>query len=211
MRRFVIIGRKALASDAFRLDDLAGTSGRLDVLLRCVRAAIMVSHGVRRDVVVYLVLQGGPRAPRVLRIDAAATKFLRPDERSLATLVKKGLGAEALGEDEGFVEVRPGIAVRRGAIDEVVAELGGAQLYVLEPAGSDLRLAADLSATDVAFFVGDHLGLDEATRAHLATLGAAPIGVGPVALHAEDVVTIVSNELDRRETGNQLAEDTPLE
>jgi tRNA (pseudouridine54-N1)-methyltransferase len=211
VRRFVIIGRKALASDAFRLDDLAGTSGRLDVLLRCVRAAIMVSHGVRRDVVVYLVLQGGPRAPRVLRVDAAATRFLRPDERSLATLVKKGLGAEALGEEEGFVEVRPGIAVRRGAIDEVIAELAGAQLYVLEPAGSDLRLAADLSATDAAFFVGDHLGLDEATRARLATLGAAPLGVGPVALHAEDVVTIVSNELDRRETGNQLAEDTPSE
>src|SRR5579859_1075721 len=88
VRRFVIIGQKATASDDFLLDDLAGTSGRLDVLLRCIRAAILTSHGVRRDVVVYLLLQGGAKAPRVLRVDPVATKFLRPDERSLAMLVK---------------------------------------------------------------------------------------------------------------------------
>jgi len=198
VRHFVIIGRKATASDAFLLDDLAGTSGRLDVLLRCIRAAVMVSHGLRQDVVVYLVLHGGPRAPRVLRVSFSATKFLRPDERSLATLVKKALGVDAPGEDEGFVQVRPGIAVRRGGLAEVVAELGGARLLVLEPSGADLRAAPDLDATDVALFIGDHLGLDDATRAYVIALGAVPIGVGPVELHAEDVVTVVSNELDRR-------------
>src|SRR5262245_53019243 len=55
-RRFVIIGQKAIASDAFLLDDLPGTSGRLDILVRCLRPALLSSHGLRRDVVVYLVL-----------------------------------------------------------------------------------------------------------------------------------------------------------
>jgi tRNA (pseudouridine54-N1)-methyltransferase len=201
MRRFVIIGQKATASGDFRLDDLAGTSGRLDVLLRCIRSAILISHGVRRDVVVYLVLRGGTRAPRVLRVEAAATKFLRPDERSLATLVKKALEAQAAGEDEGFIDVRPGISVRRGGLDEIVAELGDARLFVLEPTGTDLRLAVDLNGTDATFVLGDHLGLDDTTRARLAALGAVSLRVGPVAIHADDVVTIVSNELDRRRTG----------
>src|SRR5260370_35313604 len=90
-RRFVVVGRRAIASADFSLVDLPGTSGRLDVLLRCVRAALLVSHGLRRDTVVYLVLLGGPRAPRTLPIDASAAKYLRPDQRSLATLAKKAL------------------------------------------------------------------------------------------------------------------------
>src|SRR5271166_6138726 len=105
MRYFVVIGQNATASDDFLLDDLPGTSGRLDVLLRCVRAATLFSHGLRRDVVVYLVLGGGPRAPRVLRFDSKA-RFLRPDERSLGILAKKMLATRADADVRGFVEFR---------------------------------------------------------------------------------------------------------
>jgi tRNA (pseudouridine54-N1)-methyltransferase len=199
MRRFVIIGQTAIASDEFRIDDLAGTSGRLDVLVRCIRAGLLVSHGVRAGVVVYLALNGGPRAPRALRVDSAEAKFLRPDERSLATLVQKALAADAVGEDRGFVRVRPGISVRRGGIDEIIADLGDARLFVLEPTGADVRLAPDVGGPDVAFVLGDHLGFDQATRASLAARGAFPIRVGPVAIHADDVIAIISNELDRRQ------------
>src|SRR5579859_1995937 len=110
MRRFVILGQTAQASPDFRLDDLPGTSGRLDVLVRCVRAALLISHGVRQDAIVYLVLCGGEAAPRVLRVVGAAVRFLRPDERSLATLLKKALAERSEGEEERFVEVRPGIS-----------------------------------------------------------------------------------------------------
>jgi tRNA (pseudouridine54-N1)-methyltransferase len=199
MRRFVIIGQTASASGKFRLDDLAATSGRLDVLLRCIRAALLVSHGVRSGVVVYLLLNGGTRAPRVLRVDSADARFLRPDERSLATLVQKALAAEAIGQDQGFVRVRPGISVRQGGIDDIIADLGDSRLFVLEPTGADVRLAADVGGANVAFVLGDHLGFDDATRATLATRGAFPIRVGPIAIHTDDVIAIISNELDRRQ------------
>lgn len=199
MRRFVFLGQKATASPDFLLDDLPGTSGRLDVLLRCVRAATLFSHGLRRDVVVYLVLQGGPRAPRVLRLSGAEAKFIRPDERSLATLVKKVLASEADVPGEGFVEVKAGIFLARGGLEAVLADLGGATPYVLEEGAADLRDDAELGGHDAAFFLGDHLGFDAETRARLSAAGARPVGVGPVSLHAEDVVTLVSNELDRRE------------
>src|SRR5688572_29532366 len=91
VRRFAVIGQTASAAADFSTEDLPSSSGRLDILLRCVRAALLVSHGVRRDVVVYLVLKGGERAPRVLRIAGQHAQFLRPDERSLALLVKKTL------------------------------------------------------------------------------------------------------------------------
>ncbi len=108
---------------AFSLANLPASSGRLDVLLRCVRAALLFSHGVRRDTVVYLVLLGDPAAPRTLRIDGATVKFLRPDERSVAVLVQKALAAPR--EGEGLVIVRPGIAVADGGLEVVLADTAG--------------------------------------------------------------------------------------
>jgi tRNA (pseudouridine54-N1)-methyltransferase len=205
MRRFVIIGQKAAASDDFRLDDIPGTSGRLDVLLRCLRAALLYSNGLRRDVVVYLVLLGGPRAPRVLRADGAATKFIRPDERSLATLAKKALATRADAGSSEFVEVRQGISVTSGGLERVIEDLGTATPYLLDEGAPDIRGVDEIGRNDAAFFVGDHLGFDDATRTQLSAIGARPVGLGPVSVHADDAVAIVSNEIDRRE-GYLLAE-----
>lgn len=192
-----MIGQRATASPDFSLVDLPGTSGRLDVLLRCVRAALLVSHGLRRDTVVYLVLLGGPLAPRTVRIDGAAARFVRPDERSLATLVQKTLSTRPAAP--GFAPVRPGVALADGGLDAVLADVGeGARAYVLEQGAPDVRTSA-IDAVAPVFFLGDHVGLDPATRERLAAYGAAPIGLGPVGLHAEDCVTLVSNELDRRD------------
>jgi tRNA (pseudouridine54-N1)-methyltransferase len=199
-RRFVIIGQTATASPDFSLLDLPGTSGRLDVLLRCLRAALLVSHGLRRDTIAYLVLLGGPSAPRVLRIDGREIRFVRPDERALALLVQKALGrATADAEAGAFVPIRPGLALASGDLEAVLADLGSSAkaAYVLEEDGRDVR-EGTLESEDVVVFVGDNHGFDEATRARLATLGAVPIGIGPISLHADDAITVVCNEMDRR-------------
>ena len=59
MRSFVVVGHKAVTSPNFSLEDIPGTSGRMDILCRCINAAFMLSHGIRKDVNVYLVLLGG--------------------------------------------------------------------------------------------------------------------------------------------------------
>ena len=199
-RRFVIIGQKATASPKFSLVDIAGTSGRLDILLRCLRSALLVSHGLRRDTVVYLVLLGGELAPRVLRVDGRQVRFVRPDERMLAILVQKALARMPPDtEPNVFFEIRPGLAVARGGIEAVLADLGPevTASYVLEEAARDLR-EQPIEAENVVVFVGDHIGFDDATRVRLEALGATPIAVGPVSIHADDAVTIVCNEMDRR-------------
>jgi tRNA (pseudouridine54-N1)-methyltransferase len=198
MRRFVVIGQTAAASGDFLLDDLPGTSGRLDLLLRCVRAALLCSHGMRTDVVVYLVLYGGSRAPRTLRIDGATARFIRPDERSLATLAKKVLASDIDAGATAFVAARPGVAVARGGIEGVLTDLGTRAPFVLEEGAPDVREAVGVDHPDAVFFLGDHLGLSEAVRARLGADGARPIAVGPTSLHAEDAVAIVLNEIDRR-------------
>lgn len=198
MRRFILIGQTASASGDFSLADLASSSGRLDVLLRCVRAALLVSNGLRRDVRVYLVLRGGEQAPRTLRIDGQRAKFLRPDERSLAVLVQKTLVACQLsGLSREFREVRPGIAACAGDLEQVLAEVGDGPRYVLHEAGRDVREQAFVG-NDATFFVGDQLGFDQATLARLDALGCTQISLGPVSLHSEDAIAVISNELDRR-------------
>lgn len=192
-RRFIVIGARATASPDFRLNDLPGTSGRLDVLLRCVRAAMLFSHGLRRDVVVYLVLLGGASAPRVVRVDGAAVRFLRPDERSLAVLVQKALAAPRKGD--GFVDARPGVAVADGGLDAALDDVGSCPLYVLDEGGDDIR-GVTLDG-DVTLVLGDHHGFDAVSQARLDALGARRLRVGPVSVHADDAVAIVSNELDR--------------
>ena len=196
MRRFVLIGQTAFASSDFSVEDLPGSSGRLDVLLRALRAALMVSHGLRRDVLVYLLLRGGSETPRILRVDGRTAKFLRPDERSLATLLRKTLAA-AESPCERFVELRPGLELRDGDLPEVLADASDAPCFVLHEDGADLRERA-LASDDAWFFLGDHLGFDVVSLALLERHGCQRISVGPLSIHTDDVVAVVSNELDRR-------------
>jgi len=196
MRRFVVIGQKARASADFLLVDIPSTSGRLDVLLRALRAALLFSHGVRKDSLVYLLLLGLPERACTARIEGAASKYLRPDERSLATTLKKVLAGPC--DSRAFVEVRAGLSVCGGGLDAVLPELAGSVLYLLEPGGTDIR-ELRLDEPDQTFVLGDHLGLDATLRAQLVAAGARLVSVGPRALHTEDVIALVHNELDRRE------------
>jgi tRNA (pseudouridine54-N1)-methyltransferase len=196
LRRFVLIGQTAFASSDFSLEDLPGSSGRLDVLLRALRAALLVSHGLRRDVMVYLLLRGGNAGPRILRVDGRTAKFLRPDERSLATLIKKTLAAAESPRDS-FVELRPGLELRDGDLNELLAEAHEAPCFVLHEEGVDLR-TQQLVSDDAWFFIGDHLGFDVVSLALLERHGCQRVSVGPLSLHSDDVVAVVGNELDRR-------------
>ena len=128
------------------------------MLLRCVRAALLVSHGMRRDTTVYLVLLGDPRAPKTLRFDGACARFIRPEERSAGVLAKKMLAAGR--EGPGFDRMRPGIAISHGGpLRGVVARWGQATPYVLEEGAPDIR-GAHIDAREAVFFFGDHRGFE---------------------------------------------------
>jgi tRNA (pseudouridine54-N1)-methyltransferase len=205
MRRFVIVGQSASASADFLLQDLPGSSGRLDVLLRCIRPALMVSHGLRRDTEVYLVLGGGPLAPRILRFLSAGARYLRPDERSFAVTAQKALASAS--EASEFVDVRPGVAVAKCGLAELLARFPSARLHVLKEGATDLRTRPDFGREPL-FVVGDHRGFDEATLTELEVRGALPIGLGPMSVQAEDAVALVVNELDRRAEALEVPNET---
>jgi tRNA (pseudouridine54-N1)-methyltransferase len=195
MRRFIVLGQKAKASGDFLLADIPSTSGRLDVLLRALRAGLLISHGVRRDSQVYLVLLGEPERERVVRFSGAAARYLRPDERNLATTLKKALAVQV--PDAGFVAARPGIDVAAGGVSVLRSELGTSAVYVLEQGAPDVRTSV-LDLQDSAFVLGDHLGIRDIDREFFLALGARPLSLGPTELYTEDAIAVLTNELDRR-------------
>src|SRR3970040_3105440 len=91
MRRFVIVGHRASTSPEFPLDDLAGGAGHMDLLLNAANAALLVSHDLRRDVEVTLLLLGPPDPPRAIRILGERIERWGPDIRGNAALIRRAL------------------------------------------------------------------------------------------------------------------------
>lgn len=197
-RIFVILGHRAAITPDFTLDDLPGSAGRLDILARCVAAAFCTSHGLRKDVRVYLIL----RDRVTVRFEGPKLKRLNPDERSTGALIQHALRAL----QEGRRESTPGVLVSPSSLKDVLLELQAQKVscYVLDEKGRDIRRA--LIEEPAAFILSDHQNFTPHEEGLLE--GLERLSLGPVVLHADHCIPIVHNELDRvrfdPQGGNQV-------
>ena len=193
MRAFIVLGHRAPLTPDFSLNDLPGSAGRLDILCRCVTAAFCLSHVIRRDVAVYLVLKD----QIIVRLDGSRLKHLNPDERSTAALIQKALKASSESKGrEREIESKPGIFVAGGGLSDVLKRVqkAGLAIYMLHERGAPIRQAQ--ISSDAAFVLSDHL---EFLHEEEALLERFPrLSVGPLSLHADHCIVIVHNELDLR-------------
>ncbi|MFZ1127434.1 tRNA (pseudouridine(54)-N(1))-methyltransferase TrmY [Methanoregula sp.] len=189
MASFAIVGHLARTDGDFSLNDLPG-AGRMDVLCRCVNASLFLSHNLRRDADCSLVLLGGPKEPKTVQFRGNAIRSLSPDERSAGALIKKALSIPCGSE---FREAAPGVFVRNGGLERLIAEHPFA---VLDEKGTDIRTAPVMPAV---FLLSDHQNFSDAEEALIRD--APRYSVGPVCLHADHTITVISNEIDRRNNG----------
>ena len=193
MKEFIIIGHKAVTTP-FSLNDLPGAAGRMDILCRCVNAALFLSHDLRRDVRVYLVLKGGAH-PILICFDGATVRYLSPDERSAASLIKKALEKQAQGF---WTESMPGVSIKKGDLGDLLDELNRKITYLRED-GADIRMKPLEASPDHLFVLGDHLGLTDDEEKMISTHEHEIISVGPLSLHADHCIVLLHNEMDRVE------------
>ena len=191
MRQFVVIGHDAPTTPDFSLDDLAGAAGRLDVLCRCVTSAFFLSHAIREDVCVHLVLAD----EYTVTFEGNELRRLNPDERSTAALVRNALEEreEAIGHVP--VESSPGVSLtRRGfaaTLDDVAR--GGIVVQLHE----DGDPVADVDPpTDPVFVLSDHHEFSDAETDHIERHAAERLSLGPEPLHADHAITVAHNYLD---------------
>ncbi len=193
MRRFVVLGHRAITSADFKLDDLCGSAGRLDILLRCVNSAFFLSHAIRKDVEIVLMLLGEPDPPKTIRIDGSEVKYLNPDERSTGALIRNAL----LQKGEGERKCSPGIYVSGRDYREVLSNISKeSKIFYLKEDGEDIR-TVDFGP-DCTFVLGDDQDLTPEEEEILMDYEPRKISLGPISYHADHCVTLVHNELDRR-------------
>lgn len=192
MRRFIVVGQRATTSGDFSLNDLCGGTGRLDVLLRCVNSAFFLSHGLRTDVEMFIVLKGPPDPPKTVRLLGSRILHLNPDERSTAALFKNALSIRLPKNLEK--EASEGVFINRIGFGEVLGMVGRENAVYLHENGEDIR-SSKLDLKDKVFVLGDDSGLSPEEE-HLLD-GLPKVSLGSRVLHADHCITVLHNELDR--------------
>ena len=189
MRAFVVLAHEAPTDPDFSLDDLAGGAGRLDVLCRCVAAALLVSHGVREDARVDLVV----RDAVTVRVDGATVRGLAPDERAIAGRLRRALEAAGRAVGAQAVEASPGVTVTRRGLEAALDDAPG-PLVQLHEAGEPVT-ALD-PAGPVTFVLSDHRSFADDEAALLADRADHRLRLGPARLHADQAITVAHHYLD---------------
>ena len=195
MRAFLIIRNKAVTKP-FNLNDLAGSAGRMDILCRFIAQALFISHGIRRDVEVYLLLLGEPNPPKTIKIVGDEVKTMAPDERNIAGLIRRALKVEC---NKMWKESTSGIYISKKGLDGLLKEVSKQyKIVYLREDGEDIRDFVDKIDKDCLFVLGDHLGLNEEQEKIVLNYAENIVSVSPVSLQADQCVVIVHYELDRR-------------
>ena len=180
MRRFAVVGHRAMSKGKLPLNDLASGAGRMDVLVRALMAGLMTSHGLRKDTVVVLHLLGGPGPARRIKFDGSTLKGLHADERSIAGTIGKVI-ATPLPPIGHWQPITVGISHSGGHLDSTLREWEEAPTVILDADAprlwqSDATLTADgtPNKTTLNFVLSDDqpLGDIEADNTRARSIGS---------------------------------------
>ena len=198
---FVIIGHRAETSPDFPLNDLCGAAGRWDGLARCINTALLLSHEIRKDTNIHMILLGGKDPPKILTVSGRDVRYLNPDERSTAALMKKALNLPLSPSLRRPLCPTPGLYISRGGLDEFIDGMVG-RAFLLDEHGEDIY---DTEVIDMIprggphlfFFLSDDMDLSVEERGSIMKAVHGTISVGPRVLQAHQAVAVLNNALDR--------------
>lgn len=191
MRQFIVLGHDAPTTADFSLDDLAGAAGRLDVLCRCVNSAFFLSHAIREDVRVFLVLQD----ELTIQFEGSELRRLNPDERSTAALIRNALDQQDEAIGHMAVESSPGVSLTKRGFEPVLEEASrNGTVVQLHEDGDPV---ADIEPPENPVFVlSDHHDFAAEERDLLSAAADERVRLGPELLHADHAITVAHNFLD---------------
>lgn len=177
------------------LNDLAGSGGRTDVLVRAVNAALFVSHGIRTDSHVTLHLMGGPGPPRRVWFDGSTLRGVRPDERSIAGHIKALLKSPVPPVGQFVESPTGGISHSGGDLRQTLVEWEneGVGCFVLDATGEPPSTIP--STESLGFILSDDCPFTEEESDLIGGLPRVSLGKGWLQGHA--CITIAHHLLDQ--------------
>ena len=193
-RRFAIVGHRAQSSGKLNLNDLAGASGRIDVLARAVNTALFLSHAIREDSQVVLHLLGGPGPPRRICFEGNTVRGLHPDERAIAGQIGRALKepVPAIGHKS---ELHSGFWHSGGSIKQTIAEWNNedVSIFVLDADGEQISEISDQKGP-IGFVLSDDQPFSETDLDSLE--GCQPLSLGEQWLQGHACISIIHHLLD---------------
>ncbi len=203
MRRFVVLVHRVPRDGNFTLNDLAGGAGRMDEIARAVSTAFTVSNDLRRDTQVIALFggEGSPASGRRITVSGTRVRYLNPDERSTAALLKNALVRAADFPRE--FESSPGLVVGpvdvREELRRLAAEPGG--VWLTED-GTPWRVSPP-TGPPTTFFLSDPYEPTDDEKSVLAAAKLSQVSIGPRSLRTSQVIDIVHHELDLAEASER--------
>ncbi|HTP55469.1 MAG TPA: tRNA (pseudouridine(54)-N(1))-methyltransferase TrmY [Thermoplasmata archaeon] len=198
MRRFLLLVHRVPVRGDFTLNDLAGGGGRMDEVARAVSTAFTLSNDLRRDTEVTLLFAGAtPESARRIDVVGHRLRYLNPDERSTAALLKNALVRSA--EYPQPFESSPGIRVGPTVPATALAEFlqGPGAVWLTE--GGDPIAGWAPPPAGLSAVVSDPYDPTPAEAEALVASGIPRLSVGPRSLRTSQVIDAVHRELDLRE------------
>ena len=193
-RKFAIIGHRAQSSGKLNLNDLAGSSGRMDVLARGVNTGLFLSHGIRNDTEVILHLLGGPGPSRRIGFHGAKIRGVHPDERAISGHISKVLKIPVtpLGQ---INEINSGLWHSGGGIQQTISEWenNGTRIFVLDAEGTPFNPKIHHS-NSIGFILSDDKPFTEEELMSIQKFERISLGNNWLQGHA--CITIIHHQLD---------------
>ena len=193
-KKFALIGHRVPSHGKLNLNDLAGSCGRLDVLLRSLNSALFLSHGIREDVEVILHLMGGEKPPRRIWIQGSTVRGIHSDDRSIAGHISKILQTQLppIGVKKEF---QNGIFHGQGSLYDTLKEWEKSEtdIFVLDRSGKNIEIISD-SVKSKGFVISDDKPFSEEELELLSNL--EKISVGDKWIQGHSVISILHYKMD---------------
>ncbi len=212
MRNFIIVGHRAVTDSKFSLNDLPSSGGRMDIIARCISAAFLISHGMRKDIEAAVVLLGPGDPPKTVRFIGSELKYLNPDERSTSALVRNAIVKHSVVRPEpnyeqpessdampNEIESSPGVYISGNGLPALLDHYSAKStlVYLKES-------AADISKTKIAttngnltFVLSDDKDFTTDEEKLIKEYSQAEVSIGPEIIHTDHCIILVHNFLDR--------------
>ena len=192
--KFALIGHRVPSHGKLNINDLAGSCGRLDVLLRSVNTALFLSHGIRENVEVILHLQGGERPPRRIWIDGSEVRGMHSDEKSMAGQISKIL-QQHLPPMGIKNKIKRGIYHGQGTLEDTINDwnLKETKIFHLDKSGEsigfnfkNIKNAGFILSDDKAFTKEEEVMLSKTNK----------VSVGEKWIQGHSVIAIIHHYID---------------
>jgi tRNA (pseudouridine54-N1)-methyltransferase len=192
MRTFILYTNKGRTDHKFSLEDLPSSGGRMDLVARFITSCMFISHKMRQDTRVFVILNGAPKPPVTIEINPSVRK-IGVDERSVALWIRKLL--EEL-EDRDSFHMYNGLKATRESFRDIIKRLKKeGTIYVLNEGGVSIKKTK--FEKNPIFIIGDHVGVPEKEEKFALRLGKK-LSLGKTPYLASTCVSLLHWTIDQK-------------